>query len=672
MKLNLLENRILFDASLGVDALSQVVDGQDDQEAVDEPRSLDSTDANDDPFAALAEGESSAVAKTEIAIVDTGINGYEQIVSSLPEGIEVILIDGDEDGFLQLGLALDGRSDIDAIHFFGHGRVGEVHIGSSVLNSDSIAAYSDELMSLGSVLSEDGDLLFYGCDVAADDSGQALVIGIANLTSADVTASVDTTGNLSEGADWELEYAVGSIETATAFESGEVDGFQGLLAVATISDAAFQTINEGGSLSFNGLFTVGGGDADSIGEIVFVSGSGELRDGSNNVVEAGGSLSQIGDAAAIQSYLKGLTYTPATDSNETATFVLRVDENSGEQSADNSAWDDFTTLTVNITAVPDRPTLDGNATLPAVNEDSDPAGATVSSLFGDKFADVDGDTFAGIAIRADASTGSQGAWEYSFDGTTWTAVGSVASNNALLLDASTLLRFNPADNYNGTPGSLTVRAIDSSTSQTFTSAGSRTFATSLTGTDTSAVDRFLQTSILPVNDAPTTSAFSLTVDKNVTLTAINLTANAADVDGIGDIESYSVTVLPDAGTGVLQLSNGTAVTAGTTLSIAQASTLQFVPVTNYTGPATFSYTASDGETTSNASVVTITVAAFNEPPGVTVPDGPLSVAEDAAAGLTITGISVSDLDAGSSIVEVTVSTAQAGTITLSGTTGLSF
>jgi hypothetical protein len=419
------------------------------------------------------------------------------------------------------------------------------------------------------------------------------------------------------------------------------------------------------------LFTVGGGDPDSIGEIVFVSGSGELRDGSNNVVLANGSLSQIGDAAAIQSYLNGLTYTPATDSNETATFVLRVDENSGEQSANNADWDDFTTLTVNITAVPDRPTLDSNATLPAVNEDSDPAGATVSSLFGGKFADADGDTFAGIAIRADASTGSQGAWEYSFDGTTWTAVGSVASNNALLLNASTLLRFNPAENYNGTPGSLTVRAIDSSTSQTFTTAGSRTFATSLKGTDTSAVDRLVQTSILAVNDAPTTSAFSLTVDKNVTLTAIDLTANAADVDGIGDIESYSVTLLPDAGTGVLQLSNGTAVTAGATLSIAQASSLQFVPVTNYTGPATFSFTASDGETTSNASVVTITVAAFNEPPEVTVPVGPLSVAEDAAAGLTITGISVSDLDAGSSIVEVTISTAQAGTITLSSTTGLS-
>ncbi|MBF0621207.1 MAG: DUF4347 domain-containing protein [Magnetococcales bacterium] len=47
----------------------------------------------------------------------------------------------------------------------------------------------------GDALSEDADILFYGCDVAAGDDGTAFVKGLSQLTGADVTASTDTTGS---------------------------------------------------------------------------------------------------------------------------------------------------------------------------------------------------------------------------------------------------------------------------------------------------------------------------------------------------------------------------------------------------------------------------------------------------------------------------------------------
>jgi len=50
----------------------------------------------------------------------------------------------------------------------------------------------------------------------------------------------------------------------------------------------------------------------------------------------------------------------------------------------------------------------------------------------------------------------------------------------------------------------------------------------------------------------------------------------------------------------------------------------------------------------------------------------LSVTEDASSGLTISGISVADLDAGGSTVEVTISTNHSGTVTLSSIVGLAF
>src|SRR5205807_2577462 len=87
------------------------------------------------------------------------------------------------------------------------------------------------------------------------------------------------------------------------------------------------------------------------------------------------------------------------------------------------------------------------ATLTAVDEDSNPAGQTVSAIFGGNFTDpkdAPPNTFAGIAITANAATATEGTWQYSTNGgANWTGIGSVSDSGALLLSPTTLLRFLP-------------------------------------------------------------------------------------------------------------------------------------------------------------------------------------------------------------------------------------
>ena len=59
--------------------------------------------------------------------------------------------------------------------------------------------------------SEDADLLFYGCDLAGNESGEDLVEFVSAVTGADVAASNDLTGAQELGGDWELEVNVGDI-----------------------------------------------------------------------------------------------------------------------------------------------------------------------------------------------------------------------------------------------------------------------------------------------------------------------------------------------------------------------------------------------------------------------------------------------------------------------------
>jgi hypothetical protein len=84
-------------------------------------------------------------------------------------------------------------------------------LGSSVLNDQTLSSYQSQLESIGKSLSDEGDILLYGCNVAEGEAGIDFVRSLAELTSADIAASDDTTGAAENGYDWKLEYTTGPI-----------------------------------------------------------------------------------------------------------------------------------------------------------------------------------------------------------------------------------------------------------------------------------------------------------------------------------------------------------------------------------------------------------------------------------------------------------------------------
>ncbi|WP_185878872.1 cadherin-like domain-containing protein [Variovorax sp. MHTC-1] len=209
------------------------------------------------------------------------------------------------------------------------------------------------------------------------------------------------------------------------------------------------------------------------------------------------------------------------DNSTTGTFAYQ----------DGVAADLLTTRSFSFTVNPvnDAPAVvNGNTeTLAAVNEDvgNAAAGSTVGALFGSHFADAtdlidnsshDGtggsasDSFFGVAITGLALNAAQGEWQYSLDGSTWTAVGARSDANALVLASSAQLRFVPAANFHGTPNALTVRLVETDAngdSATPDPASGSTVNVSGAGnggtTVYSAGTVVLSTSVANVNDRPT-------------------------------------------------------------------------------------------------------------------------------------------------------------------------
>jgi len=151
----------------------------------------------------------------EIVFISGDLPDLQMLLDGVKAGSEVHILDAQSDELAQMVSILGGRTGFDAIHILSHGSAGQVLLGTTTLTSENLTDYSSLLAQIGSSLTVNGDLLLYGCDVAADDPGKAFLHDLAVTTGADVAASTDLTGSASLGGDWTLEASTGAIETQT-------------------------------------------------------------------------------------------------------------------------------------------------------------------------------------------------------------------------------------------------------------------------------------------------------------------------------------------------------------------------------------------------------------------------------------------------------------------------
>ncbi len=240
-----LEPRIVFDAAGGATAeqFADQIAQQQAEIAVEAPQAEADPGQADTPDTIDYALVSSAAAggRSEIAFIDAAVTDIGALISKLDPAIEIVLLDQSRDGVEQIAEALSGRTDIDAIHILSHGEAGELRLGNSQLNLSSISGqHADELSSIRSALSEDADILIYGCDVASGDAGAAFVTALATATGADIAASIDDTGHAARGGDWDLETRTGLIE-ADLIDAPE---WNGLLAPFNISATSAPVVRD--------------------------------------------------------------------------------------------------------------------------------------------------------------------------------------------------------------------------------------------------------------------------------------------------------------------------------------------------------------------------------------------------------------------------------------------
>ncbi|MCH7866063.1 MAG: DUF4347 domain-containing protein, partial [Myxococcales bacterium] len=337
-------------------------------------------------------GEVAAIVRSELVFVDRGVEGYEHLVNDLEAGategrkLEIVLLDSDRDGVAQITETLARYQELDAIHIVSHGSEGALQLGNVSLSSDTLDLYTNALASWSNALSADADLLLYGCDLAGGADGAAFVDSLAELTGADVAASIDATGAAVLGGDWELESVTGDIETSVAFSAQAQQSWEGMLPVniaptlstpgaaisytendpATVIDAT-ATVSDPDSADFNGgQLTVSlttGADANDVLSIIEANG---VTLTNSNVKVTGGTVgsytggsagsplvitfSQSATTTDVQTVMRQIGYASTSEDPSTTARSVEFLLTDGDGGTSNLAIQ-----TVNVTAINDVP-----------------------------------------------------------------------------------------------------------------------------------------------------------------------------------------------------------------------------------------------------------------------------------------------------------------------------
>lgn len=317
-----------------------------------------------------------------LLFVDPGVDQYQSLIAEVTASTEVHVLDAAQDAIVQITETLAGRSGIASLQILSHGAVGRLQLGSDWIDSNALQNHATDVRSWSLALTQEADILLYGCDVAAGETGDDFIRSLSQLTGADVAASNNLTGNAALGGDWTLEAATGQIETPTlrseayrgilapvlTLPSGAISYTENANAIAVATGATVTNPGSfnGGNLTVSlsapitsdrtadrlsiraeGLISVDGKSIRYNGTTIgnFTGGYG-----SENLVVTFTSTSA--NATAVQALLQTITYTDASDNIPiTDTRTLSAILNDGVENSQTVA------KTINLTGINDAPVI---------------------------------------------------------------------------------------------------------------------------------------------------------------------------------------------------------------------------------------------------------------------------------------------------------------------------
>ncbi|MDZ8237133.1 MAG: DUF4347 domain-containing protein, partial [Nostoc sp. ChiQUE01a] len=181
-----------------------------------------------------------------IVFIDRAVIDYQSLIAGIQPGTSVVILDSNKDGVEQITQALQS-GEYQSVQIISHGSVGSLQLGATQLNANNLNSYSNQLQQWRNYLTQDADILLYGCSVASFD--QSFVQLLSQITGADVAASDDITGSAELGGDWDLEVKIGSIESDLGLRPEVTNAYSSILPLSFATASNFDVGSDARSVT---------------------------------------------------------------------------------------------------------------------------------------------------------------------------------------------------------------------------------------------------------------------------------------------------------------------------------------------------------------------------------------------------------------------------------------
>ncbi|MEH2196312.1 MAG: DUF4347 domain-containing protein [Nostoc sp.] len=328
-----------------------------------------------------------------LVFIDAAVEDKQSLIKGIDIQSKVFILDSDNSGVEQINEILETHSEISAIHIVSHGKSGGLKLGNGWLSRSELQSHESQFQVWQSALTEDADILLYGCNVAQGEEGIAFVEQLSQLTRANVAASNNLTGSAAAGGDWNLEVTTGLIKSPLAFSKVVQSAYTAVLmappnialslpgssisytenSAATVLDLG-ATVTDTDSPNFNtGNLTVrftSGGTADDrlsirnqgTGATEINLDGREIYYGNTKIGNFSGgigtdslviNLNTNATVAATQALVRNITFANTSQNPTTANRIIEIvlTDDAGSKSTS-------VTKTVEVTAVNDAPSFD--------------------------------------------------------------------------------------------------------------------------------------------------------------------------------------------------------------------------------------------------------------------------------------------------------------------------
>lgn len=118
-----------------------------------------------------------------LVVIDAAVNNYQYLLTNRLLGIDVYILDGQQDGIAQLQTLFKSQH-LSSLHLICQGAPGQLQLGTTLLSEINLWVYADAIRQWRSSLSDNAEIFIYGCDLAANRVGQAFISWLKLLTGA--------------------------------------------------------------------------------------------------------------------------------------------------------------------------------------------------------------------------------------------------------------------------------------------------------------------------------------------------------------------------------------------------------------------------------------------------------------------------------------------------------